>query len=356
VSDHFKLLTENALDFLSRSIKDFKENPKYSVIHFAAAIELFLKARLLAEHWTLIVANRKEPDWHRFVLGDFVSVGLDEAASKLKKVVRSGLGSDALAAFRKVSQHRNKMIHFYHEAISEPKKEELRREVAKEQLIAWYFLHEIITTKWENEFEPSLKAIKAADEKLRELRAYLEVIFDQQKATISERTGFGSIFYDCPSCGFNAQEHIPAEKEPYEAECLVCNASFKSISIKCSDCGEHLIFLQEGFAKCECGKTYEPEQLAEELIDEGASHLAVKDGDDGWLGNCGDCISYHTLIRMDMMSGGWETWFCTSCLETFDVESVEQCGWCGEFTTGNVELSYLHGCEFCDGNTKLMKD
>ena len=350
MSDHFKLLTENALDFLSRSIKDFEENPKYSVIHFAAAIELFLKARLLAEHWTLIVANRKEPDWHRFVLGDFVSVGLDEAASKLKKVVRSDLGSDALAAFRKVSQHRNKMTHFYHEAISEPKKEELRRKVAKEQLIAWYFLHEIITTKWKNEFDLFLKNIKAADEELRELRAYLEVIFDQQQATISSRTNSGSIFCDCPSCGFKAQEHIPNVKTPYASECLVCNANFKSISINCSDCGAHLIFEQEGFVTCKCGKTYEPEQLAEELVDHGAAHIAAMEGDNSWdMGNCGYCEGYHTVARIDD-----ELWFCAMCFES--VEIMNYCEWCSEPTTGDTEMSSVFGCGFCPGNTKLLED
>ncbi|HCP81321.1 MAG TPA: hypothetical protein DIT67_06930 [Octadecabacter sp.] len=352
MKDYFKLITENALDFLYRSIEDFEDHPKYSVIHFAAAIELFLKARLVAEHWSLIVSNRKEPDWNKFVSGDFVSVGLDEAASKLEKVVRSGLGNDALAAFRKVSRHRNKMIHFHHEAISEPKKEELRREVAKEQLIAWYFLHEIITTKWKNEFEPSLKAIKAADEKLRELRAYLEVIFDQQKATISERTKSGSIYCSCPSCGFKAQEHIPDEKTPYEAECLVCNASFQSIAISCSACGKHLIFSSEGFATCDCGKAYEPEQLVEALVDERAAYIAEKDGDHNWVGNCADCSSYHTLVRMDMVSGDDYSWFCTSCLETFD--AIDYCEWCGEPTTGSLEISALYGCEFCDGNTKLL--
>ena len=43
-------LVENAMDFLHRSIDEFSEHPKFSVIHFHAAVELFLKARLMAEH------------------------------------------------------------------------------------------------------------------------------------------------------------------------------------------------------------------------------------------------------------------------------------------------------------------
>ncbi|MBN1293095.1 MAG: hypothetical protein JXB48_14745, partial [Candidatus Latescibacteria bacterium] len=48
-------LIENAFDFFERSLDEFEDNPKYSVIHFYAAVELFLKARLMAEHWSLVV-------------------------------------------------------------------------------------------------------------------------------------------------------------------------------------------------------------------------------------------------------------------------------------------------------------
>ncbi|UHD17854.1 hypothetical protein [Thiocapsa bogorovii] len=83
----FKRLVDNALDFLSKAIDDLDERPKYSVIHFHAAVELFVKARLMAEHWTLVVAKRQEPDWTKFIAGDFQSVGLDDAATRLDKVV-----------------------------------------------------------------------------------------------------------------------------------------------------------------------------------------------------------------------------------------------------------------------------
>jgi len=46
----FDSLVCNALDFLQRSAVGLQESPKYSVIDFCTAIELFLKARLLVEH------------------------------------------------------------------------------------------------------------------------------------------------------------------------------------------------------------------------------------------------------------------------------------------------------------------
>ena len=46
-------LTENSIDFLTEAIDGFQVQPKYSIIHFYTAVELFLKARLLHEHWSL---------------------------------------------------------------------------------------------------------------------------------------------------------------------------------------------------------------------------------------------------------------------------------------------------------------
>ena len=49
----FKSLVENALDFLFKAVSEINDNPKYSVIHFYAAVELFVKARLMKEHCKL---------------------------------------------------------------------------------------------------------------------------------------------------------------------------------------------------------------------------------------------------------------------------------------------------------------
>ena len=112
----FSRLVENGFDFLFKAIDELKDQPKYSVIHFHAAVELFVKARLMHEHWSLVVTKRQEPAWEKFVAGDFQSVSLDEAASRLSKIVRSGLSAPELEAFREVARHRNKMVHFFHEA------------------------------------------------------------------------------------------------------------------------------------------------------------------------------------------------------------------------------------------------
>jgi len=98
--DMFNSLVENGLDFLFKAISEINDQPKYSVIHFYAAVELFVKARLMDEHWSLVVTKRQDPDKSKFFSGDFQSVSLDEAANRLKKIVGSGLSQAELDAFR----------------------------------------------------------------------------------------------------------------------------------------------------------------------------------------------------------------------------------------------------------------
>lgn len=345
VEELFDRLVENAIDFLARSIGELKQSPKFSVIHFQAAVELFLKARLLAEHWSLVVSKRQEPDWRKFVAGDFLSVSLDEAAARLSAAVQSGLMDSELQAFRQVTKHRNKMVHFFHEAHAVAQGEQLVQAIAKEQLNAWYLLHKILTERWNDVFEKWLRRIGEINSDLREHREFLQVTFDNKADEIRVRKNAGSTFVICPSCGFDAHEYPVAEQEEiFSAACLACGFNETCIIVECSDCQNPVMFVNEGFAVCTaCGREFEPESLAEVLRDDAAVHIAVQDGDDSWdLGNCGVCDGYHTVVRREDHS-----YFCTSCFGEFD--SVERCRWCNEPNTGDMEHSYFSGCNHCDG-------
>jgi hypothetical protein len=50
----FDQVVFNAIDFANRSVLELRNSPKHSMIDFCAAIELFLKARLLREHWAAL--------------------------------------------------------------------------------------------------------------------------------------------------------------------------------------------------------------------------------------------------------------------------------------------------------------
>jgi hypothetical protein len=116
MSERFDDVVRNAFDFLVRSIDELERYPKYSVIHFYSAIELFVKARLLKEHWTLIVAKPDVADKAKFQRGDFQSVGLKDANERLTKITADGLLDEELKCFDGLRQERNQMVHFAHAA------------------------------------------------------------------------------------------------------------------------------------------------------------------------------------------------------------------------------------------------
>ncbi len=347
----FSRLVENAFDFLFKAIAEIKEQPKYSIIHFYAAVELLLKARLMHEHWSLVITQRQEPDWEKFVAGDFQSVSLDEAANKLKKVVRSGISSSELEAFKEVAKHRNKMVHFFHEAHSKEESEKLTRKVVKQQLKAWYFLHQLLLNKWKNEFSSWNAKISELDSTLRQQHEFLQVVFDDLQAEIKKQTEQGVWINDCPSCGFTSKIHEYAENIIYESKCLVCGLVEKCLNIKCPECSKIIAIAEEDtFPSCECGYDLRPEDVAGALTSGSAAYIAAMEGDDSYCdANCSYCDGYHTVKRTEN-----DKWICTQCMSMFD--SLECCQWCSDFNTGDMQNSYISGCNFCEGMSAWRKD
>ena len=88
----FDSLVSNAIDFLSRSIADLKKHPKYSVINFCVGFEIFLKARLIKEHWALVVTKPETAMVEQFRAGNFHSVSMEDAIRRLKNVAGERIG------------------------------------------------------------------------------------------------------------------------------------------------------------------------------------------------------------------------------------------------------------------------
>lgn len=341
----FQHVVNNALDFLGQSIIELEEKPKYSVIHFHAAIELILKARLMAEHWSLVVAPKKQADWHEFTQGKFVSVSLEEAATRLAKVAQSGLADKQLKSFRAVARHRNLMVHFYHKAEREDAGVQRLRAIVKEQLSAWYFLHDLMLGQWRETFLAWEHAISEIDAKLREHHEFLKVVFDEAAPTIKELLAAGLVFRVCPSCGFEAERHLNDKGCLYDSECLVCGLKERCMLVECSECDEgEVLYRNEPEAECSnCGCAHDGSHLIEIFVDEAEAHIAFKDGGEyPFPLNCGECAGYETVVET-----AESTYFCTQCFS--ETHSYGVCGWCNEESTNLPEDSYWSGCDFCDG-------
>jgi hypothetical protein len=225
------------------------------------------------------------------------------------------------------------------------------RDIVKQQLTAWYFLHHILTTRWKDVFSRWSTPLLEIDRKLRSSHTFLQVTYDQIKSEVEARKKEGDIFQCCPSCGFESHHYEADQKVVYEASCLVCGLTEKALKIGCASCGEKVTFINEGFGQCDsCGVSFEPVDLAAELIDEGAAHIAAMEADSSWdLGNCSDCDGYQTVVRTKD-----DFYLCTSCFLMLD--NLQSCGWCNEPNTGDMEHSSWAGCNHCDGRAGWEKD
>ena len=340
-------LVENALDFLSRAIDEFQDAPKYSVIHFSTAVELFLKARLMAEHWSLVVANRQAAEWDKFKLGDFQSVTLAEALSKLEKVVRSPISKEAQTAFCNIANHRNRVIHFFH--LTHTDTQTKPGEIVKEQLPAWFYLHRLLQHQWSDIFSPWLEEINAIEEKLRTYRGFLSLVFEEVKPKLEESRNTGASIENCDSCHFDSMVYSTELNTLYRAHCLVCLHSVQCVTIKCPSCSQTVRFEEEGCATCgHCGEALEPEHLADAMEDAGAAYIAAKDGGEDIRANCGNCDAYRTVACTPS-----NQWFAACCFT--EPESIQPCEFCQGLNTRDMDMSYLTGCGICEGSIAFTK-
>lgn len=340
MADPFDALTENALEFLENALDDLAQRPKTSVITFYAAVELFLKARLLQEHWTLVV--RREPELKAFQEGAFESITYKEARGRLQNVLQSPLSEDAHAAFETVRRHRNRIIHFFHDG-----SEKERAKIAGEQLRAWYALNQLLTVQWSPHFDRWRARIGAIEKRLSKHREYLRAKFHDLTKLIETKKAAGAIFANCESCKFHSAE-IEAELDlAYTAKCLVCDHRDYWLNITCSECdAQTRTELSCDFRCSGCGHKVALDDLVSYLDQDDAD---VSSGDEPKTpANCGWCDGYHSVVTYD------DKFVCTQCLEV--TEEMYFCGWCNEPTTKEIEDSYLSGCGQCDGRIGWKDD
>jgi hypothetical protein len=332
----FDNLVENALDFLVRAIGEFEDEPKFSIIHFYTAIELFLKARLLREHWSLLVS--KDPDRKRFEAGDFHSVSFEAACDRLRKVVQSPIGEQTLKNFDAVRKHRNKMVHFFHEA--DRASDHTIKQIALEQLKAWAGLHQLLTSQWAPIFHDHAKRFDAIEKSLKKHREYLRAKYDELLPFIEAEKAAGFTYIVCNSCHFEAAHAKEIIGHLNEAACRVCGFGSRFFNYTCNDCEKESPLYDGGTFICaHCGHKEDEEEIFEKIN----QFVATKDNYFEALvpANCGECDGYHTVVEYE------DQYLCVMWLNYTD--GLQVCGWCGEGNTGDMKNSSWEGCTVCDG-------
>ena len=189
---------ENALDFVVRAAKDLWDNNlteeqqlKYSTIHLFEGIELLLKARLMLDHWSLIL---RDPDKYKkdsFEKGDFQSVNYELARSRLDSICKVALDERAHQAFDALRLLRNKYVHF---VCPEP-----GPSVMTIQIKAWHYaLH--LLEKGFLLLSGEQKAIfEAAKKEMMRLEIFLETRFQEIQPDLLKAKKDGLKVVTCPT-------------------------------------------------------------------------------------------------------------------------------------------------------------
>lgn len=329
-------LVANAVDFLTLATEEFKGRPKHSVIAFHSAVELFLKARLMQEHWSLVVA--KSPDLASFQTGDFVSVSFEDACHRLARVVGSQLPESTRRAFDTLRKHRNKMVHFFQD-IGQPA---IREQIAMEQLNAWHGLVGLLKGQWSDIFDRFDLDLGALDRRFAEHRLYLKTRFDSLAPELEALEAAGRTLQACGRCGFDAAETQEVVGELQQAKCHVCHYAPRWLALECTNCEAPFQVEGDETSTCEaCGTVFDQSDVADIVDDD----PATKDNyfDQITPGNCSFCDGYHTVVSFH------DHYLCTSCLHLSD--GLCACGWCNEGNNGDMEDSTWRGCNFCDGRS-----
>jgi len=345
----FERMAESAFDFLKKSRENWTELPKYSIINFATAIELILKARLIKEHWSLIIAPNSEADQRSFMSGNCKTVTPDEAMRRLDKIVGDAIPKAARDAFGLVAAHRNRSIHFFHDSEKTSEQGELLVEVSAEQLTAWFHILKLLK-KWDRYFSDYRTVIGGIEREMKRLRAFLRVTYEGIADEIAEKKAKGVDFSACSSCGFEAAVLSELTDKVTEASCLVCNLDDVVVVMKCpgEDCPGTIRLTSWDTANesCEvCEEEISKAQLVDFLDTE-----AHDFSDPSTAKNCANCTSMDSVVEHENL------YVCTECL-TYDDE-LSLCDWCNELQMGGGKLqnSYASGCEFCDGRTGWERD
>lgn len=342
-------LIESAFDFLMRAAAEISTHPKYSIINFATAIELMLKARLMREHWSLVVERSSEAVKQDFLEGKARTISAREAIRRLKNVCDETIPPSARQAFEGIADHRNKVIHFVHEATTGTPTAQVLETITREQCVGWYHLERLLKI-WGEPFSLFKQQLTNVKRLMHANQQYLSAVFDAEKADIDKQRSEGALFATCGGCGFASAKCYSITDRIQERSCLVCDLHEHFIQIKCpnDDCGAEVDIVADHGSERTCLKCNEDiTQALEAALDTRTPEDYLIEGPI----NCVYCTGMGTVVEhVDKI------FVCLECLQY--EAGIRVCKWCneGQIGGGDLEHSYYSGCEFCDGHAGTMRD
>jgi len=391
----FKELVLNATDFMLSAAKELKDSPKFSLLHFCTGVELILKARLMDEHWTLILKDPGKANWRRFVDCTFQTVGMSQAIDRLTGIMPHTLPTRVEKAIKNIANHRNQMVHFYNEdvvhkhaksldmisirkslrsaskgsvagkvdtekpiseattkrvnAIAEKvmRKTSIQQQIAAEQCRVWHHVYGLVCGPWSSAFSQHSDVLSSIQEAMTENKVYLEESYKELKDQLDHEIESGQRVDECDVCGYRSAIVVDWGLGSCWSTCRVCSAHDVFLEIKCAneDCSG-TVKARDGQGECsECKDYYDIDRLLDIVNPPGRrSHKDGHGTDRVFCNTCAGAVGY----KQSAVPQGDGTYLCLCCQETFT--TLGTCEWCNETYAGELggETFWL-GCAMCDG-------
>lgn len=348
LSPEVRGLLDNGMDFLQKAQDEFTISPFHSIVSFWTAVELLLKVPLAHEHWSLVCSGKKIIR-AKYLTGDFQSITFAEACERLSDVLERPLSKATYRAFDKIRQHRNRVVHFYHDAFTE----EAKAKLLAEQADAWFALNRLMREEWKSLFEGALGNYLAGQETrlLIKNSYYADIKFSQIKPLLDNHIQHGGVILECFLCGKPAAPlKVIMERDRYSiktSSCLVCSSSHdRLVEFPCPECNEKQVLKawdETDFECTQCHHTvsrYDIFDTASYSFDEYA--FAVTPA------GCSECEAENSVCEFG------DIYFCTQCFSFY--EDIGQCGYCGHYSTNINGFSGMTGCSFCEGHPDTWTD
>ena len=331
----FKKLVVNAIDYLQTSIKELETRPKYSLINFVTAVELFLKAPLLKEHWTLLIDKLDEDSQvniDNLLEGRLKTINFKQTIERLDKVLGYKLSPKEKTCFSNLRNHRNKLLHFYSKEYS-GKSPEFISQVVIEQCEAWHYLNNLLLEKWSDIFSKYRPKIASLAIGIKKNKKFLAGKYKALSEELKSKEKGGEKILKCNVCDYKSLLLSEHGDMWHIGECLVCDHIQNFLVITCpnEECGRSII-LNDGYSKCNyCNTEIDSERLLS-LFEEPSEEIYC---------------SFCNKVPASVVTIEGE-YFCLSCFENF-IETSE-CEYCYTKYAGDVgEDTGAFGCGLCAG-------
>lgn len=345
----FDALVRNALGFVNTSIDHFKKKPKNAIVDLYTAVELFLKARLMREHWTLVLSKPETGDLQSLAVGDFLSVNLDDALRRIHAIIGEKIDKAASDNFKALGEHRNQIVHFAHSGMDTLSA--MQAGVIVEAWASWHYLHALLTGPWEAVFQPYAAELQVLNQRMMRQAEFIKARFDILKPQIEILEKKGKTFAMCGHCKMAAAIVGETHKWGTDYACMVCGVDDTIVvpcdaELPCPECSTPFKFFQPGGDVCPgCGYEFNTAPLIDlcsERFSEGDDWC---EGDEPHIASCHNC--QHPQSSVFFIDGMW------SCVSCFDRGwGAVHCERCGEYVTGDMERIQYFACHKCEDQVR----